>query len=123
MKAKKKVWPRKAHYLYIPIYCQDLYFCTDRATFVECLDCLGADVEPLTNATNGRAVTIIHPTRGRIYMAGVFNRSLATLAHEIGHICFWLLRDMGVEIDADNNEAFCYLQGWMFNYLAPRVKK
>lgn len=38
---------------------------------------------------------------------------LNNLVHELGHLVFIILNDVGIPISFDNQEAFTYLQGWL----------
>lgn len=55
---------------------------------------------------------------GDYYMIGVFDGKLSTLVHETAHTAFKILRDCSIPVSADGNqEAFCYLQEWLFDQL------
>lgn len=38
---------------------------------------------------------------------------LEIVVHELSHLVFLILGDVGVEVDMRNNEAFAYLLGWL----------
>lgn len=38
---------------------------------------------------------------------------LDTIVHELSHVVFAILGDVGITVDMYNNEAFAYLQGWL----------
>lgn len=56
---------------------------------------------------------------GAVQLVGVFDGSMNTLAHEIGHMVIKVLESRGVPINGDNSEAFCYLLGHTVGELAP----
>ena len=61
---------------------------------------------------------------GYCYLVGVFNGDLDVLVHELAHTTFKILRDVNVPVHVDGNqEAFCYLQGYLFKKLAPWLSK
>lgn len=41
------------------------------------------------------------------------NWNLNNIVHELAHATFFILRDVGIEVDGVNNEVFAYLQGWL----------
>lgn len=60
---------------------------------------------------------------GMIYMIGVFDGRLSTLVHETAHAAFKILRDVNVPVGADGNqEAFCFMQEWLFQQLRKGLK-
>lgn len=109
-------WPNKKRHLSVPLYGGAFYFCTDREEYKQISDflmtaphtaeylddCLGC-VTPLQNETGSA-----------LYLIGVFDGTYGVLAHEIGHLTLCVLERAGVLIDAENSEAFCYLQGHLF---------
>ena len=115
-------WPNKKRHLEIPLYGGAFYFCTDREEYAQVADyltthensiytddCLGC-VTPLDSTDTPGAV---------LYLVGVFNGAYGTLAHEIGHLTLFILDRAGVPVDAHHSEAFCYLQGHLFEVCQP----
>lgn len=45
------------------------------------------------------------------YVIGVFDGSIETLGHEIGHLMIFLFEDIKTSINTETSEPFCYLQG------------
>ena len=41
-------------------------------------------------------------------------KDLDTVVHELAHATFYTLLSRGFELEVDNHEAFCYLQGYLF---------
>jgi hypothetical protein len=121
VKVLKFKWPNKKAHLNVPIYGGAFYFCTDREEYKQIFDfltttnygaediddCLGC-VTPLRNEEGGA-----------LYLVGVFDGSYGVLAHEIGHLALFILDRAGVPVDAENSEAFCYLQGHLFEVCQP----
>lgn len=61
---------------------------------------------------------------GAYYLVGVFNRDLGVLVHELGHTVLKILNRCNIPVHADGNqEAFCYLQQWLFNKLHKSVRR
>jgi hypothetical protein len=81
----------------------------DRETFYE----LAAHYEINAGNVGKMSGVVAHDESGRILM-GVFDKSKSTLVHEIGHATFRVLHRAGVKASAADDEAFCYLQGKMF---------
>lgn len=40
-------------------------------------------------------------------------KNICDIVHELAHVTFAILGDVGIQVDAKNNEAFAYLQGWL----------
>jgi len=57
------------------------------------------------------------------YYIGVFDNSLAVLAHEINHACFCICDDTGVELDNGNRETFCYMSEYLFKIFSKEILK
>jgi hypothetical protein len=51
---------------------------------------------------------------GTQYLIGIFDNNLATLAHESVHVAMNLCNDLGIKVDTDNQEPFCYLVDYIF---------
>lgn len=59
-----------------------------------------------------------------LYLVGVFNDSIATLAHECAHAVFGICADVGVTTDAGQaNETYCYLLHGLFEEFLPHIKQ
>lgn len=60
---------------------------------------------------------------GYTYLVGVFDHRLSTLVHELAHTTFKILRDCNIPANVDGNqEAFCYLQDWLFSKSIKAIK-
>jgi hypothetical protein len=58
-----------------------------------------------------------------IILVGVFDGTINTLTHEVGHAVIKILGSRGVPIDDNNSEAFCYLLGHLVGSLEPLNNK
>lgn len=110
---------RKApHSFPIPLFGGQLVVCRSRAEWRYAMLHFGADDG--SDSMAGLATSFRRQQDGcRSYVVGVFDGSVGTLSHELGHAIFYLLGDVGVEVTAGRtNETFCYLLGnLMFSIL------
>jgi hypothetical protein len=42
--------------------------------------------------------------------------------HELAHLTFNILQDKGIKADCHNQEAFCYLQGWLMEKITEALR-
>ena len=59
------------------------------------------------------AITFEH--RGEIYIMFSPKCSLHAIAHDSKHVVNYVFKRAGLQLDLDNDEAECYLLGWVFN--------
>jgi hypothetical protein len=59
----------------------------------------------------------ISSDRAGYFLVGVFNGELGTLVHELAHTAFKVLNHVNVRADFKHQEAFAYLQQWLFDEL------
>ncbi|MGK6418613.1 hypothetical protein ACFGD2_021320 [Citrobacter freundii] len=120
----KTKWPKLPRYLIPLFHCANVYLCLSREEWHLATDALGcprSDIKTLAGATRTYCNT---ETRENLYLLGVFNGDMATLAHECAHIAFYVCRDTGVAIREDGaNETYCYLVGELFKFAAGYLKK
>ncbi|WP_369606269.1 hypothetical protein [Serratia marcescens] len=123
-KKKKLKWPKLPRYL-IPLFeCANVYLCTSRDEWNQACTYLGFpdnNVDMLSGATqtyqNAEA-------QENLYLLGVFNADIATLAHECAHLAFYVCRDTGVTVDTNAaNETYCYLLDKLFSAFLPYIKQ
>lgn len=110
----------------IPIFHGHIVFTTSQENFNKACVEFGGDEEDLGNSSGAtRTWSLAHPVDGRnVYIIGVFNQKLTTLAHEITHLIFNIHRDCGIEIITGGaNETFAYLTGWVMEQLYPNLNK
>ncbi|ECD4706751.1 hypothetical protein E1C95_09145 [Salmonella enterica subsp. enterica serovar Bonariensis] len=120
----KVKWPKLPRYL-IPLFqCANVYLCRSRGEWYqasEALGCQRGDVDMLSGATQ----TYCNAETGEaLYLLGVFDGELSTLAHECAHIAFYVCRDTGVVVHEEGaNETYCYLVGGLFKFGEGHLKK
>ncbi|KVO11730.1 hypothetical protein [Burkholderia ubonensis] len=56
---------------------------------------------------------------GAVYLVGVFDRSIATLAHEALHAVVFILKEAGVPVSSENDEVMAYLLAHLMRELLP----
>ena len=93
----------------VPIYGQRIYLVKDRETFAACCDWIGIEFVDC----NGVSVQFENDGHTFILM-GVFDGGAKVLAHEAAHAAFQILDLVGVDALEGNNEALCYLVGYIF---------
>jgi hypothetical protein len=100
---------KESRRLSVPIFGGTVYLATSRKQLDKLTDRF--DCERVGQYQGGCAIRIKHTKTGeRIYLAAVFDGTIATLAHELAHVTFFILSHVGVEIEEDGcNETFCYL--------------
>ncbi|KOR22941.1 hypothetical protein ABW54_03845 [Burkholderia cenocepacia] len=67
----------------------------------------------------GMCVQIPPTADGAIYVIGVFDRSVATLAHETLHAVVFILKEAGVPVTEENDEVMAYLLAHLMRELLP----
>ena len=100
-----------------------LYLCLNAEDWKECHSELGAEPQMLDRC--GVANTFRHTSGGKdIYLLGVFDGRVSTLAHEAAHIVFDICRSVGVEVEAGKaNETFCYLLDAIVSFASEYIKE
>lgn len=87
----------------------DVYFCRHTSEWLKMFEHLKLS-DSISSDTVGRSTVLVSKNGHCIYLIGVFNGSMATLAHEAAHIAFCICRHVGVEVNQEkSNETFCYL--------------
>jgi hypothetical protein len=113
-------WPKGPKHFMVPLYNQHLWVATTVADFNACRKFLG-----LTEVTacSGCACRMVNEKTGQLlYLAGVFEPSLATLVHELAHTTFFILDDLGIPVEGgENNEAFCYLLDALYTQVKTKL--
>lgn len=99
--------------LILPIYDRKVVLCRT----IEEWDKVGKKhgEEPYTSRNLCGLSTVYRPKgKDPVYVCGVFDDSISTLAHELAHATFYILGDIGIPVKAGkNNEDFT----WMLGYL------
>jgi hypothetical protein len=62
---------------------------------------------------NMEAATRILPS-GILLVFQKSPRILRNMVHEVNHAAIFTLEEIGVKIDCDNSEVFCYFSDWLF---------
>lgn len=94
----------------IPLFdCGTVYLCRTRNEWQQAHRSLGAEAQLLDRC--GSANTFRSLTGDRdIYLLGIFDNNVATLAHESAHLVFDICETVGVDVERGRaNETFCHL--------------
>lgn len=59
----------------------------------------------------------------RYYFCSIADFDASIIAHESVHICNYIFKDRGVELDLTNDEPQAYLTGWIFKQINQFYKK
>lgn len=100
----------------VPIFAAWVELHTDRAAFAKAHEAR-SERELDMEACDGMSSDF----SGSVYMVGVFNGDKSVLVHELAHTAFKILRDCNIKADHKNQEAFCYLQEWLFKELHDHI--
>jgi hypothetical protein len=112
---------RKAPQVYpVPLFGGEVVVCRSRSEWAYAMRHYRQD-DDSEKFAGGRAMSLVDvETRERTYLIGVFDGSIGTLAHELGHVCFYIVDSVGVKIeDGGTNETFCYLLGHLMRAALP----
>lgn len=60
---------------------------------------------------------------GGTFLVGVFDGTIKTLAHEMGHTAIDIMQHAGVKDFINDQEQFCYLLGHLISEVAPLIAK
>jgi hypothetical protein len=118
---------KEPEYLYIPefpipIYNGKVLLCVTPDEWASVA--AAYDSDPDTEACKGLSIKHFKPEEGRIYVIGVFDRTIDTFVHELAHATFHLLGDVGLELeDGGANECFTYVIGWMMREIYPEFQR
>lgn len=107
-----KEWPESVKHVYVPIYGQNVYLIDNQEDLKKCLEYLGT--EEVITACAGLSMTYEHADGETLQLLCVFDNNPFTLVHEVGHVTFNILRDVGVDLSG-SNEAYCYLLGYLYS--------
>lgn len=92
----------------------------DNPDFDELLDCIEDDLD-----NNSFEASTYWGSKTRtpvVYLPSLSLKagSLEVIIHELSHVVFLILGDVGVQVDPDNNEAFAYLLGYLVRQVFTR---
>lgn len=102
----------------IPIYKGKVLLCCDQDEWASVAEAYDSD--PDSWGCKGLAIRHMSPEEGRTYVMGVFDGTIGTFTHELSHVVFHLLGDVGIPLeDGGGNEAFAYLIGFLMHEILP----
>ncbi|OOF53893.1 hypothetical protein BKK55_10865 [Rodentibacter genomosp. 2] len=109
----------------VPLFnCGTIYFCQSKQEWEACFAAFNV-VDRDNRPVSGSATTLVNHTTGdTAYLLGVFNNDVSTAAHEAAHVAFYICRDVGVTVSAeDSNETFCYLVSNIMEFIGKTINK
>lgn len=110
-------WPKPTKEFDVPVYSGRIYLYRTPEKYNQALEYLKEKPRDLITSA-GTAMHLTNNKTGKsIFLVGWFNRELATLVHECGHLTFAILLHAGVDVKEGNNEAYCYLLDTLFSKL------
>lgn len=59
---------------------------------------------------------------GNVMVAFKNKTNASIIAHEAVHICNHIFKNVGIQLDLDNDEAFAYLLGWVVKQIHKTIK-
>lgn len=80
------------------------------------------DIVDGMNYSAGFAGVIQHEEGQCEWFIALSDRSLVTLSHECIHVAYMMLDMVGIQHDVTNHEALCYLQHYIFEQCARKMK-
>lgn len=49
-----------------------------------------------------------------IFLVGIFDNEISTIIHELNHVCIKVFTFIGMNVNLETQEAFCYLHQYLF---------
>ena len=96
----------------VSIYGMVVYLTNSKKQFLECAKWVNVEKKRLYCGCSMH----LENERGQSFiLLGVFDNELPTLVHECSHASFQILEWAGVDTKEGSNEAFCYLNGYIFS--------
>lgn len=119
---KKAKWPKVVGTV-VPIFGGTVVLCNTPKQFTDCEMYLTH--QNRSDLPLGGVCASMRGSKGdRMYLVGVFDKTIATLAHELAHACFFILGDVGVRVEpGERNETFCYLLSYLLAEQIPHLVK
>src|SRR5260370_686076 len=99
--------PKSVAKIPVPLYGGSVWLAQSLADTVFCATVLGGDTD--ISGCGGASYPAMMYRGNAVYLVGLIWTTPDILVHELSHAAFNILGRAGVEIDPDNNEAFCYL--------------
>lgn len=101
----------------IPIYGGKTLLCVTKDEWASVAEAYGGD--PDAEACKGLTIRYLND-EGRTYVIGVFDRTIDTFTHELAHVTFFLLHDVGIPVEnGEANEAYAYAIGFLMREILP----
>ena len=102
----------KNHKLYrLPLIGCDIYFFTDKKSFVNAEKSLGIDAPVNLDNSSGYTARYTNDECVIFYMFGVFEHDYSYFVHELFHLVVYICDAAGVQIDPNNHEISAYIMG------------
>lgn len=119
----RRSFPKGKKPYHIPLYAGMAYFCTTREEFAQVYDYMTTSDGGMEIADSclGCVVPLTNPGNAAAYIMGVFDATLDTYTHELGHLAIEVLDRAGCPIDNHTSEAFCYLIGALAGHFEPQL--
>lgn len=104
----------------MPIYDQVIYVAASREKYREMMQWVGCDSDDI-DKIGGQSLQMQNQDGNTFIAIGVFDYDEAILVHECGHAAFQILSHVGVDPTERNNEAYCYLLGFIYREAKKRI--
>lgn len=104
----------------VPIYDQVIYVAGNREKYREMMQWINADADEI-DMIGGQSLQMQNKDGQTFIAIGVFEGDESVLVHECAHAAFQILSHVGVDPTERNNEAYCYLLGFIFREAKKRI--
>jgi hypothetical protein len=104
--------PRAIH---VPIYNRNIQLHITHASFNAALK----EHAPEAHECDFHLGRCVMSGKTNMILIGWFNQRKGTLVHELAHAVFFILETAGVNVNADDSEAYCYLLDYLCKELLP----
>ena len=110
----------RANRIDVPIYDQTIYIADSREKYREMMEWVKSDTRDI-HIVGGQSRQMQNQDGQSFIAVGVFDNDESTLVHECAHAAFQVLSFVGVDPTERNNEAYCYLLGFIFREAKKRI--
>ena len=107
----------------VPLYGGTVYLFKTKSKLHKAQDYLGCVRTDLDNCAGQAIMLFKKETSEVVYIIGVFNNNLSTLAHECSHVTLFISEYAGIVPIESSGEPFCYLLGDKFEKLHTSFKE
>ena len=104
----------------VPIYDQVVYVACSREKYREMMQWVGQETGDI-DLVAGQSRMMQNPSGHTFVAIGVFEGDESVLVHECAHAAFQVLSHVGVDPTERNNEAYCYLLGFIYREAKKRI--